>query len=124
MSILVVEDDEQIRRMLVRTLVGAGHTVLEAEDGSVALEYLRTARPLPSLLLLDLMMPQMDGITLRRAQMADPKLAGIPVIMLSVVGDPNTGVAGLNALAVVSKPFHIADVLTLVSQALRSAPVA
>ncbi len=118
MNILVVEDDAQIRMMLVRTLTGAGYRVLAAEDGSVALEYLRSTGALPSLILLDLMMPQMDGITLRRAQLADPSLAGIPVIALSLIGDLTACVAPLGAAAVISKPFHIADLLTLVARVL------
>jgi signal transduction histidine kinase/DNA-binding response OmpR family regulator len=81
MPVLVVEDDSDSREMLVRVLRKEGYSVTEAENGSVALE--RIAEQRPELILLDLMMPVMDGFEFLSILATQPQLAGIPVIVVT-----------------------------------------
>src|ERR1700722_4319163 len=85
-KLLVVEDDEATRLAFTLFLEGMGYTVAAVENGQEALDHLRQNSP-PSVILLDLMMPLMDGYEFRRAQRNDPALASIPVIVLSVLWD-------------------------------------
>lgn len=82
-SILLVEDDSAIREALFLVLENEGYVVSVVTNGREALDWLRAATRLPDLILLDLMMPEMDGIEFRKVQMSDPKLALVPVIMLT-----------------------------------------
>src|SRR5580765_7790969 len=81
-SILLVEDDFDMRDALIPILEYAGHHVVGAANGREALEQLR-AGPKPSLILLDLMMPVMNGTEFRAEQLRDPALASIPVVVVS-----------------------------------------
>jgi serine/threonine protein kinase len=104
--ILVVEDDPSARKALVQILEHQGYAVTQAENGSEALDCLQQMPP-PSLILLDLMMPVMDGWELLRQLTADPALASIPVIVISAA-DPGQGrVAALGAAAYLSKPLEM-----------------
>ena len=84
-SILVVDDDPINRMLLSRSLVADGHTVRTAEDGVRALELLAEVRD--DVVLLDIVMPEMDGIEVLEAIKADPKLRDLPVIMISGLDD-------------------------------------
>ena len=84
-SILVVDDDPINRMLLSRSLVADGHTVRTAEHGVRALELLAEARD--DVVLLDIVMPEMDGIEVLEAIKADPKLRDLPVIMISGLDD-------------------------------------
>src|SRR5690606_13804277 len=79
--ILVVEDDQDIRESVVEILEDEGHRVSAAADGREALERLQRAQPRPDLILLDLMMPVMNGFQFREEQLKRPELAGIPVVV-------------------------------------------
>jgi CheY-like chemotaxis protein len=81
-TILVVDDDFDVREALCDVLREEGFPVAAVADGVEALEYLR-AQPAPTLILLDLMMPRMDGAQFRAEQQRDPDLATIPVVLLS-----------------------------------------
>ncbi len=84
-QILIVDDDAGSRTALANLLRDEGFSVAVVDDGAAALEYLH--RPsLPRLIVLDLMMPGMDGWDLRHAQKRDPILAAIPVIAVSAAG--------------------------------------
>jgi CheY-like chemotaxis protein len=85
--VLVVEDDPDIRATLCEALEDHGYSSVGAGNGVEALEYLRGAAEPPCLILLDLMMPVMDGETFRNEQRADPKLAEIPVVVISAYRD-------------------------------------
>lgn len=85
-AILVVDDDADTRAMLTELLTGEGYEVASAPDGAVALALLQAAPARFSLILLDLMMPLVDGYAFRQHQRADPTLAGIPVVTLSASG--------------------------------------
>jgi len=85
--ILVVDDDRDIRDSLVEVLGEHGYPAIGAGNGVEALEILRTSAPPPSLILLDLMMPVMDGREFRERQLENPALAEIPVIVISAYND-------------------------------------
>jgi len=85
--VLVVEDDPDIRATLCEALEDHGYTAVGASNGVEALDYLHKAGERPCLILLDLMMPVMDGQTFRNEQRADPSLAEIPVIVISAYRD-------------------------------------
>lgn len=97
--VLVVEDDRELRAAVTDVLRLEGFEVAEAENGLDALLCLRSAAALPDVLVLDLVMPVMTGWELRQAQLADPALAGIPVVLLS-----SRPAEGLPADAVLPKP--------------------
>jgi adenylate cyclase len=84
-SILVVDDDPINRRLLARALDALGHAVLTAADGREALEVIRNHEP--DVVLLDIVMPEMDGVTVLERIKADPALRGVPVIMVSALED-------------------------------------
>lgn len=81
--ILVAEDEKQIRALLVDTLVDAGYEVIASEDGSAALENARDSRP--DLILLDVMMPVMDGFAVLEGLRESPLTENIPVVMLTAL---------------------------------------
>ena len=84
-QILIVDDDVGSRTALANVLRDEGFVVDAVEGGDAALQHLRELPP-PQLIVLDLMMPGMDGWDLRHEQKRDPKLAHIPVIAVSAVG--------------------------------------
>jgi CheY-like chemotaxis protein len=103
--ILVVEDDHAIRESIAELLADEGYAVACAANGAEALDLLM-ADAAPSLILLDLMMPVMDGWAFRSAQRQDPRFAGIPVLVLSAgYGRDATSVAGLGVDGFLAKPF-------------------
>src|SRR5215218_4757012 len=81
--VLVVEDDEDLREMMGHLLQAEGFRPDLAGDGAEALDKLRATPEQPDLILLDLMMPRMDGWTFRREQEGEPALANIPVVVVS-----------------------------------------
>jgi CheY-like chemotaxis protein len=103
-TILVVEDDPLTREALGTLLGGAGFKTRAAADGAEALESLRRG-PLPDLILLDLLMPVMDGWHFRREQQHDPALAAIPVVVCSGTGDADLHAAALGAAGFIDKPL-------------------
>ena len=84
--VLIVEDDDDVREMLATLLRGESYEVMTATNGAEALNVMRHHRP--CLVLLDLMMPVMNGWDFRRFQLSDPSLADVPVICLTAVFDP------------------------------------
>jgi CheY-like chemotaxis protein len=111
--ILLVEDDLDVRTSLAEALSELGYVVDEAGNGVEALERLRSS-PRPDVILLDLMMPLMDGWTFRALQLEDPLLASIPVVVLSASLPPGIPMADLSVDGVLEKPFgldRLADAL-------------
>lgn len=105
-TILVVDDNPEIRKLLRALLQRDGHAVATAGDGAQALAYLRHQPP-PALILLDLRMPGIDGWSFRAQQQADPRLASIPVVVFSAVafGDETPDETG--AVQVLRKPADV-----------------
>jgi CheY-like chemotaxis protein len=85
--VLVVEDDPDIRATLCEALEDHGYSPVPASNGVEALDYLRGSNEKPCLILLDLMMPVMDGQEFRAQQRADQELAAIPVVVISAYRD-------------------------------------
>ena len=85
--ILVVDDDRDIRDSLVEVLEYQGYAARGAANGIEALEVMRTSAVLPCVILLDLMMPMMDGWEFREAQLKNPAWTEIPVIVISAYAD-------------------------------------
>jgi CheY-like chemotaxis protein len=120
-TVLTVEDQPDIRRLIRMTLEFKGYQVVEASSGAEGIEAARRHRP--DLILLDKMMPGMDGLTVSRTLAADPSLASIPRVMLSALGMAEDRKAGLEAgvVAYLVKPFSPMALLNLVDR-LTAAP--
>jgi CheY-like chemotaxis protein len=88
--VLVVDDDRDIRDSLVELLEDQGYSAAGAANGLEALETLRTSPGLPCVILLDLMMPMMDGWEFREAQLQNPVWSQVPVIVISAYSDVAT----------------------------------
>ena len=110
--VLVVDDEPDIRRELADAVREMGCEVVDAADGSEALSHLRSGAPLPRLILLDLMMPVMSGDELLEHMAADPRLATIPVVVVTARGEPPRRPAA----ALVHKPFRMETIGTLVDK--------
>jgi CheY-like chemotaxis protein len=85
--VLVVDDDRDIRDSLIEALEDHGYSALGAGNGVEAIDVLRAQAQPPCVILLDLMMPVMDGREFREEQLKHPTWAGIPVIVVSAYGD-------------------------------------
>jgi CheY-like chemotaxis protein len=104
-DILVVDDDVINRRLLVRSLELDGHTVIAAQNGREALDRLALDRV--DVVLLDIVMPELDGVSVLTEIKADPGLRHIPVIMISAVDEADSviGCIKLGADDYLPKPF-------------------
>ncbi len=105
-TILLVEDEPEIREGLAEVLREHDLEVLEAAHGRDALERLRSGTR-PCVIVLDLMMPVMDGAAFRQAQLADPQLAPIPVVLVSADVSLQRKGRELQAAATLSKPMRV-----------------
>src|SRR3954470_17742183 len=104
--VLVVEDEVEMRALLRRLLTRAGYRVVEASDGSAALACLRATAP--DLVLLDIMLPDIDGLEVARWIRAEPTIARLPIIMVTGLLPAVEAVQAFTAGAddYVRKPFH------------------
>jgi DNA-binding response OmpR family regulator len=112
--LVVVDDDDDIRSMLVKAL-GTTYTIYEARDGDQARQLLEIL-PAVDGMVCDVMMPRMNGVTLAQLMHKMPKVAHVPILLLTAKGDPIDVIAGINAGArhYVTKPFQLADVIARV----------
>jgi CheY-like chemotaxis protein len=117
-TVMVVEDEAGIREVVAEILALQGYEVTTAGNGLEALTQLRRAAALPDAILLDITMPVMDGIAFRRAQLGDPRLAAIPVIVASALAP----LAEIPASAQLQKPFGIDDLLGALASQLHGSP--
>ena len=113
--VLIVEDDEDLREMMAQLLSIEGFKAATVANGREALAYLHANKP--DVILLDLMMPVMDGWEFRRQQKADPDLAHVPVIVLSALDQARA--AAVDAAAFLKKPLDFDRLLRLVRQHCR-----
>jgi CheY-like chemotaxis protein len=109
--VLVVEDDLDLRESICSVLKDAGYNSWPAENGEVALARARTERP--CIILLDLMMPIMNGWEFRSEQLRDPKLSSIPVVIMTADGRGADKARNLHA-DYLRKPIHLDALLELV----------
>ena len=111
-TILIVEDDEDIRSVIVDLLESEGYVTLSASNGKEALEILKKAAK-PCLVLLDMMMPIMNGRQFLDTIMSDSRLAPLPVLIVSAVADKSIAEGSIGYLR---KPIDIDVILRVVSQ--------
>lgn len=112
--VLIVDDDRGICSSLSRILRMEGYETTSVEDGKQALEYLRT-HPRPGLILLDLMMPNMNGWEFSKEQQRDTAIADIPVVIISAGGSEVRRTAGsIPAVDYLEKPLDLERLLQLV----------
>jgi CheY-like chemotaxis protein len=105
-DILVIDDDRITRRVVRHFLMAAGYQVACVANGREALDLLHSGVR-PSLILLDIHMPVLDGCDFRRIQKQDPKLAAIPVVLVSGESNIVGRAAALDAAANLEKPIRV-----------------
>ena len=117
--VLVVEDDKDIAELIAHYLQKAGHTVETAATGTAGLK--RAKEAAPDLILLDLMLPGMDGLLVCQTLRSDPATASIPIIMLTARGEEAERITGLELGAddYVTKPFSPRELTARVAALLR-----
>jgi two-component system alkaline phosphatase synthesis response regulator PhoP len=122
-KILVVEDEKDISRLIEYNLKKEGYRPVLVHDGSYAA--LTAAKEKPALVLLDLMLPGLDGLEICRRLKADAKTSSIPIIMLTAKGEESDKVLGLGLGAddYVTKPFSVKELLARVQAVLRRSSV-
>ncbi|HEU5348836.1 MAG TPA: response regulator [Ktedonobacterales bacterium] len=121
--VLVVDDDQDIRDVVRFILEDAGHEVLEASDGNTALQVMR-ATPASLVVLLDLLMPQPNGIDVLKEVIADPLLSHRHAYLLLTADNTNLRQQAESLLTqlsaqVISKPFDVGKLLEMVEHAAR-----
>ena len=117
--ILLAEDEQQIGDMVAFKLTNSGHQVVRVVDGEAALA--AAERDRPDVIVLDVMMPLVDGFAVLGRLKANPDLRTIPVIMLTARGEERDVLSGLQAGAAdyIVKPFSLKELLARVEVALR-----
>lgn len=115
-TILIVEDDVDVRETLAEVLTEEGYHAIAFAGGRAALEHLRTATRPPALILLDLMMPNMDGWQFRTEQQQSGGLSPVPTVILSADGNVEQNMVSLQADGYLRKPIHIKTLLQLVER--------
>ncbi len=118
-QIIVVEDESDIREVLIYNLTRQGYEATGVEDGREAVGLIR--REVPDLVLLDLMLPGLNGLEVCRILKENPETRGIPIIMVSAKGEEDDIVRGLELGAddYISKPFSVRELLARVAAGLR-----
>lgn len=118
-TILIVEDEKDIRELLAFNCKREGFAVLEAEDGEKALKLAEAKKP--DIILLDLMLPGLDGLSVCKNMQRIPSIASIPVIMLTAKGEEIDRIVGLEigASDYVVKPFSMREVILRVKAVLK-----
>jgi DNA-binding response OmpR family regulator len=112
--ILVVEDDEDIRESLMDFLQEHGYEAIGAIHGQEALDKLGEPSQRPCVIILDIMMPVMDGLAFREAQLRNPLLSTIPVIVISAYHDVEETARTLKADTHMAKPLNLRSLLAAV----------
>ena len=118
-TIFVVEDEEDIQELLRYNLTREGYTVETSSNGEDAVRTI--FRKMPDLILLDLMLPGLDGLDVCRTLRKDPKTAGIPIVMVTAKGEESDVVTGLELGAddYITKPFSMKVLIARVRTVLR-----
>ena len=122
--ILSIEDDPEMRGLIQLILERKGHRVMGVKRGELGLELLHSLKP--DVLLLDLMLPDIDGWEIYRRMKADPELASVPVIIVSAKHEDRDAAEGFQTQGrdkFLQKPFEVMDLINSVYEALERAPV-
>jgi DNA-binding response OmpR family regulator len=115
-TIVILDDEFTLTDVLAATLSNAGFHVHTGADGAQGLELI--SEHVPDLVILDCMMPLLDGPSVLRAMRADRLLAHIPVVMMSSLPEAAVGAACAGCAAFVRKPFHFETMLAAVERAM------
>ena len=115
-TILLVEDDQDIRETLIELLEGEGYNVVYAENGQVGLDKLSKFTSLPNLILLDLMMPIKDGFQFCLEKDSNPKISHLPVVVMSADGHIRENQQRVDAHAYLRKPLDIYEIIDIVQK--------
>lgn len=118
-TILVVDDDPALQKLVVALLERSGMNVQSAMSAKEAAQHLRD-HPLPDLMLLDLMLPEISGIEFLKQLRAKPQFNDLPVIILSALADPDQIREGLNSGAdrYLTKPYLANNLVKTISEVL------
>jgi two-component system, chemotaxis family, chemotaxis protein CheY len=114
-AVCVVDDDDDIREVLTDVLAVEGYDVIASGDGERALGLLHERASDCRLVLLDLMMPRMNGWEFRRKQLQDPAIASIPVVLLTGAGTAVKAIDDLHVAATIEKPVELDTLLAEVA---------
>jgi len=113
---LIVDDDADVREAVRTVLENAGYRTAEAKDGGEALAIIKKAENKPALLLLDLMMPSMDGWQLRARLRSDPDLAAIPIVIMTAHAGVLRAISDVKPeTPVLPKPLNVERLLQMVA---------
>ena len=115
-SILLVDDDADVRESVAEVLEEDGYRVTAASNGKEALRLLRDGNLRPDLILLDIMMPEMDGWAFRGEQQKDPRIASIPVVVFTAHGAPRDIAKQLDAAGFLKKPLSLDELLSTIDR--------
>ena len=113
-DVLLVEDDDDFREGLADILRSEGYVVRCAANGLEALRILEAGETAPKVILLDLVMPVMNGWDFRKRMLAEAHLAHIPVILLSAADHVRGAAEGMNAAGVLNKPVPLGELLRMI----------
>ncbi len=116
--VLIVDDDADIRETIGLALEDEGYEVASAANGADALRHLRAAARPPNRILLDLMMPVMDGVEFRTKQREDALLASIPVLVITASGNAKEQAKVLAVEGIIKKPIALETLLDTVRRSL------
>lgn len=113
-TVLVVEDDPDLAEVVSMILAGAGYAPVTARDGREGLARMRASRP--RVVLLDLMMPGMNGWEFRAAQRGDPALSDVPVVIMTGDGNAASKAEALEANGCLQKPIDVGRLLRTIAE--------
>ena len=114
--ILVVDDEPDVQLLLTELLRGEGYEVATASDGAEALDYLRAVPTLPCLILLDLVMPNVDGWQFIEERNHDPRLSRIPVVLISGQVAARETARSLGLASCIEKPISVAPLREMLAR--------
>jgi two-component system, OmpR family, response regulator CpxR len=115
-TVMVVEDDVDIRDSIHEVLADLQYRPVSASDGAAALDQLKLMDPKPCVILLDMMMPILDGPGFRQRQQQDPELSGIPVVILSAHAEARATASEMQVAAFLKKPVKLQELLDTIEQ--------
>lgn len=124
-TVMIVDDSQMVRKQVARALIAAGFVILEAQDGADALAQLANANPAPSLIVLDVNMPNMGGIEFLQSLRGRAGAAAIPpVVMLTTEGEPRLmqEAKALGAKGWIVKPFRPEMLVAAVQKLTQTLP--
>ena len=115
---LVIEDEPVIRHAVAEFLEDSGYEVAQAEDGPDALASMRVS--VPDVVIVDLQLPTMGGSEFVQEMRADPRLAAVPIVILSAAPDLAEAAEALGARGALAKPFHLDILLAVIDRVSQS----